>query len=142
MSTSLRHVLTIVVATFVTQGAQLAAHHSFAAEFDASKPVTLRGTLTRVDWVNPHGWLYMDVKNDKGEVESWAIEAGAPNALIRRGLRKTSFPPGMELVVKGFLAKDGSHTANGRAVTLPDGKEFFTGAAGGPEDGAERKREE
>ena len=116
------------------------AHHSFAAEFDEHKPVTLKGTLTRMDWVNPHGWLYMDVKNPDGTVVNWGIEAGAPNALLRRGLRKTDFPIGVEIVVTGFLAKNGTPTANGRTVTLPDGREFFTGSSstGAPQDGADR----
>jgi hypothetical protein len=120
--------------------APLAGHHSFAAEFDADKPVTLKGTLARLEWVNPHGWLYMDVKAPDGEVERWAIETGAPNALLRRGLRKTDFPAGIEIVVTGFLAKNGSHTANGRTVTLPDGREFFAGSSGtgAPRDGADR----
>jgi hypothetical protein len=116
------------------------AHHSFAAEFDASKPITLHGKLTRMEWVNPHGWIYMDVVDKSGKVVNWGIEAGAPNALLRRGLRKTDFPAGIEIVVNGFLAKNGSPTANGRTVTLPDGREFFTGSSGtgAPADGAER----
>jgi hypothetical protein len=122
-------------------GPRLGAHHSFAAEFDADKSVTLKGTLTQVDWVNPHGWISMDVKGPDGKVINWAIEAGAPNALLRRGLRRGDFPPGLEVVVTGFLAKNGSHTANGRTVKLPDGREFFAGSSGtgAPNDGADRQ---
>jgi hypothetical protein len=118
----------------------LVAHHSFAAEFDVNQPITLKGTLTRMDWVNPHGWIYMDVKGPDGKVVNWGIEAGAPNALLRRGLRKTDFMPGLEIVVTGFRAKNGSATANGRTVMLPDGREFFAGSSGtgAPRDGAER----
>ena len=120
--------------------APLRAHHSFAAEYDEHKTVTLKGTLTRVDWVNPHGWLYMDIKQPDGTVVNWGIEAGAPNALLRRGLRKTDFQPGLQLVVTGFRAKNGTPTANGRTVTFPDGREFFAGSSGtgAPRDGADR----
>ena len=103
------------------------AHHSFAAEFDASKPVKLRGTLTKMDWVNPHGWIYIAVKGDDGTIVNWGIEAGAPNALLRRGLRRTDFPLGTEVVIEGYRAKDGSTKANGHKVTFADGRNFFLG---------------
>ncbi len=105
------------------------AHHSFAAEFDATKPVTLRGTLTKMEWINPHGWLHIDVRGPDDKVQSWAIEAGAPNALIRRGLRSTDFPVGSELVVDGFQAKNGSTKVAGNTVKFLDGRIFFLGSA-------------
>lgn len=113
------------------------AHHAFAAEYDSTKPVTLKGRLTKVEWVNPHGWIYLDIKDENGHVENWAVEFGSPNALLRRGLRKTDFPEGTEIVVKGYRAKNGTHTANGTSVTLPDGRNLFTGSSGtgAPEDG-------
>ena len=107
----------------------VAAHHSFAAEFDVDKPITLRGTLTKMEWINPHGWLHIDVKRPDGTVESWAVEAGAPNALIRRGLRQTDFPAGAQVVVEGFRAKNGGLKVNGNKVTFPDGRNFFLGAS-------------
>jgi Family of unknown function (DUF6152) len=114
------------------------AHHSFAAEYDGNKPITLKGALTKIEWINPHGWIYLDVKGDDGKVTNWAVEFGAPNALLRRGLRKTDFPTGVELVVKGFRAKSGSPTANGTAVTFPDGHNFYTGSSNPDAPGAER----
>jgi hypothetical protein len=110
------------------------AHHSFAAEFDANSPITLTGTLTKMEWVNPHGWIYIDVKGPDGKVQNWAIEAGAPNALLRRGLRKTDFPIGTEVNVKGFRAKNGTPTANGQTVTFKDGRNFFLGASDTPSE--------
>jgi hypothetical protein len=110
------------------------AHHSFAAEFDANAPITLTGTLTKMEWVNPHGWIYIDVKGPDGKVQNWAIEAGAPNALLRRGLRKTDFPIGTEVNVKGFRAKNGTPTANGQTVTFKDGRNFFLGASDSPSE--------
>src|ERR1700735_5575508 len=96
------------------------AHHSFAAEYSSDQPITLKGTLTKVEWSNPHGWVYLDVKADDGKVTNWAVEFGAPNALLRRGLRKSDFPAGVELVVKGYRAKNGTPTINGTTVTFPD----------------------
>ena len=106
------------------------AHHAFAAEFDASKPVKLKGTVTKVEWTNPHMWLHIDVKDETGKVVSWAIEGGAPNALIRRGLRRDSLPVGIEVTVDGFRAKSGANVANGRDVVYPDGVKLYFGSSG------------
>jgi hypothetical protein len=111
----------------------VAAHHSFAAEFDGDKPITLKGKLSKMEWVNPHGWLHIDVTQPDGTVVTWAIETGATNALMRRGLRQADFPIGSELVVEGFRAKNGSPTANGRAVKFADGRNFFLGATDAPQ---------
>ena len=109
--------------------ASVAAHHSFAAEFDANQPITLRGTLTKMDWVNPHGWLYIDVTQPDGKVVNWAVEAGAPNALLRRGLRQSDFPIGSALIIDGYRAKNGASKANGATVKFADGRNFFLGAS-------------
>ena len=106
------------------------AHHAFAAEFDANKPVSFKGTITKMEWVNPHTWLHVDVKKADGTVENWAIEAGTPNVLFRRGFTKESLLPGTEIVIDGYQAKDGSHRANGRDLTLPDGRKLFLGSSG------------
>src|ERR1700681_547268 len=111
-------------------GASLLAHHAFAAEFDANKPVNFKGTVTKMEWTNPHTWLHVDVKKADGTVESWAIEAGTPNVLFRRGFTKESLLPGTEIVIDGYQAKDGSPRANGRNLTLPDGKMLFLGSSG------------
>jgi len=112
-------------------------HHSFAAEFDANRPVKLEGTVTKMDWINPHAWLHMDVKGPDGRIVSWAVEGGAPNSLLRRGWNKNSVPTGTTVTVQGFRARDGSNRANGREVTLPDGKKLFIGSpgTGAPADG-------
>lgn len=111
------------------------AHHAFSAEFDADQPITLRGTVTRVEWINPHAWIHIDVADDEGNVESWMIEAGSPNTLVRRGMTRDSVAPGTDIIVFGYRHRDGSNAANGRDVTLPDGSKLFvsspnTGAPG------------
>jgi hypothetical protein len=106
------------------------AHHAFAAEFDANKPVNFKGKITKMEWVNPHTWLHVDVTNDDGTKANWAVEAGTPNVLFRRGFTKDSLLPGTEIVIDGYQAKDGSHRANGRDLTFADGKKLFLGSSG------------
>ena len=108
----------------------LSAHHAFAAEFDASKPVTFTGRVTTMEWVNPHVWIHVDVEKPDGAVESWAIEGGAPANLFRRGFTKGSLQPGTQILVDGYQAKDGSRRANGRELTLPNGRQLFVGSSG------------
>lgn len=116
--------------------APVLAHHSPAAEFDDNKPVTLRGTISKMEWTNPHTWLYVDVKQPDGTVVTWAAEGGAPNTLIRRGATKDSIRPGMEVIVKGSAARDGSHRINGRTVESTDGRSVFVfqSGPGAPKD--------
>ena len=106
------------------------AHHAFAAEFDAAKPIKFRGTVTKMEWINPHAWIHIDVKGEDGKVSSWMIEAAAPNALLRRGWTKNSLLAGTEILVEGFQAKDGANRANGSIITFTDGKKLFVGSSG------------
>lgn len=106
------------------------AHHAFAAEFDANKPVEMTGTVTKMEWINPHVWLHMDVKKADGSTENWAFEAGTPNVLFRRGFTKASLMPGTKVRVDGYQAKDGTKRANGRDLTFEDGKKLFMGSSG------------
>ena len=106
------------------------AHHAFASEFDAKKPVKLRGTVVKMEWINPHAWIHVEVKKANGAVEEWMIEAGTPNTLLRRGFTKDSLKKGTEIIVDGYQSKDGSLRANGRDLTLPDGKTLFLGSSG------------
>ena len=129
---------------FVAAGAGLllaalpvAAHHAFAAEFDSNKPVKLQGTVAKVEMVNPHSWIYIDVKNPDGTTSQWMVEGGSPNALVRRGFTKNTLPKGTEVIFEGFQAKDGAFRANGRDITLPGGKKLLLGSSGNetaPED--------
>ena len=126
-------------AVLIGTGVPVMAHHSFAAEFDAKKAVKLQGTVTKMEWINPHAWIYLDVKNTDGSVTNWMVEAGAPNALLRRGWTKASLLPGTEILVEGYQAKDGANRANGRDITFKDGKKLFVGSTGTNAPGDERK---
>lgn len=118
----------VVVGIMSTPVARLSAHHSFAAEFDATKPITLRGTVTKIERTNPHGWLYLDVTEPNGAVNNWAIETNAPAALARRGMTKETLAIGTEVKIEGFRAKDGSRMVNGTTLTFPDGRDLFVGS--------------
>jgi hypothetical protein len=130
--------IAVVGVGLVLGGVTLSAHHAFSSEFDANRPVKFKGTVSKMMWVNPHAWIYVDVKNADGTTEEWMVEAGTPNTLLRRGFTKASLLPGTEIMVDGYQSKDGSKRANGRDLTLPDGRTLFlgngdnTGAPGGP----------
>ena len=117
-------------AVLLAAAAPLFAHHAFTAEFDAKKPLKLRGTVAKVELINPHSWIHIDVKNPDGTMTRWMIEGGTPNTLLRRGFTKTSLKIGTEILVDGYQAKDGSNRANGRDLTFPDGKKIFLGSSG------------
>jgi hypothetical protein len=131
-----RHAI-VIGAAFLLASAAVSAHHSFAAEFDSNKPIQLRGTVVRVEWINPHTWIHIDVKEADGKTERWMIEGGTPNTLLRRGLTRDSLPEGTEILVDGYRAKNGSNRANGRDLTFVDGRKLFMGSSGtgAPRDG-------
>ncbi len=137
--------LTLGAVALLAYAAPAVAHHAFGAEFDPDAPIRLEGIIVRVEWVNPHSWIHIEVENDDGTTQVWMIEGGTPNVLQRRGLRRECLPIGSVLIVDGYQAKDHSlPRANGRDVTFTDGTKFFLGSSGtgAPEDGAERRTSE
>ena len=137
MHTNLFVVGVIIVLTMTTAPAP--AHHAFAAEFDSNRPILLEGKVTKMEWINPHAWIHIDVEKEDGTVESWMIEGGTPNTLFRRGFTKDSLMPGTIIVVNGYQSKDGSLKGNGRDLTFPDGRKLFLGSSGtgAPKDGTD-----
>jgi hypothetical protein len=129
--------LAAVAGALSVAAAPIWAHHAFSSEFDAAKPVTLTGVVKKMEWINPHSWLTLEVKGANGAIETWEIEAGAPNAMFRRGFNRNSLPVGTHVVVNGFQAKDGRKRANGRDLSFPDGRKLFFGSSGtgAPADG-------
>ena len=133
----MRTISFVAVMAAVAAAGPVSAHHSFSAEFDANQPVALRGMVVRVEWINPHTWIHLDVKKTDGSVERWMIEGGTPNTLLRRGLTRNSLPQGTEVMVDGYKAKNGTNRANGRDITFTDGRRLFMGSSGigAPSDG-------
>ncbi len=123
-------VVGIVLIGLIAMGTPAGAHHAFSAEFDANKPVKLTGTVVRMEWVNPHSWIHVDVSEPNGKVTRWMIEGGPPTGLIRRGFTKDSLPAGTKVVIEGYRAKDNANRANGRDITFPDGRKLFMGSSG------------
>jgi hypothetical protein len=134
---SYRTLMAAAAATFLAASVSLVAHHAFSAEFDANAPVTLRGPITKVEWINPHAWIHMEVKASTGKAEIWMVEGGTPNTLQRGGVTRDSLKVGTVIVVAGYRAKDGRLRANGRDITYPDGRTLFMGSSGtgAPRDG-------
>ena len=133
----LRRLVIVIGAALLLGGAAVSAHHSFAAEFDANAPVQLRGTVVKVEWINPHTWIHIDVRDVDGKTVRWMIEGGTPNTLLRSGLTRKSLPEGTEILVDGYKAKNGTNRANGRDLTFTDGRRLFMGSSGtgAPRDG-------
>jgi hypothetical protein len=126
---TLRALMTLVVAGGALT-ATASAHHSFAAEYDAKQPITLKGSVIKMEWINPHSWIHLAVKNADGTTTEWMIESGTPNTLVRRGFTKQSLQPGTEITVEGYRAKNGANRANGADLILADGKRLFLGSSG------------
>ena len=134
---SQRHWMAVIGAALLTAGGPLVAHHAFSAEFDAKAPVSLKGPVTKVEWINPHAWIHMAVAKPDGNTEIWMVEGGTPNTLQRGGISRDSIKIGTPIVVVGFRSKDGRLRANGRDITFPDGRTLFMGSSGtgAPKDG-------
>jgi Family of unknown function (DUF6152) len=132
----MRTIFCVVFFALILAAMPAAAHHAFAAEFDTDRPVKVRGTITKIEWVNPHAWLYVDVKSADGKVVNWHFELGPPNALFRLGWKKDAIPVGTEVEITGFRAKSMEAVANGRSIILPDGRELFSGGSGPNSEGA------
>jgi hypothetical protein len=129
----------IVAVVALLAATPAAGHHAFAAEFDSDKPVKVKGSVTKLEWVNPHAWIYVDVKGDDGKVVNWHFELGPPNALFRLGWKKDAIPEGTQVEISGYRAKSGENVGNGRSITLPDGRELFSGGSG-PGEGASKQQ--
>jgi len=136
----MKKVLMIGASLLVVAALPVLAHHSFAAEFDAAKTITLKGAVTKVDWMNPHIWVYIDVKDDQGAMQHWQCEGGPPNSLTRNGWTRDALKVGDMVTIDGSLAKDGSKTCNARAVKLPDGRQVFEGSSGGDQKGVNNQQ--
>jgi len=129
----------IALAALLVVAVPVVAHHAFSAEFDADSPIHLEGTVTKMEWINPHAWVHLRVVNEDGTTTDWMVEGGTPNTLMRRGFTKDSLAPGTQIIVDGYQAKDGSHKGNGRDLTFPDGRKLFLGSSGtgAPTDGSD-----
>ena len=127
---NMKSAFAIAGAALILAGTPARAHHAFAAEFDAKKPVHLEGVISKVELINPHAWIHIDVKGPDGKITTWMIEAGSPNVLLRRGINKNTVVKGTQVVVEGYQSKDGSMRANGRDIVLPDGRKLFLGSSG------------
>jgi len=130
MGTTRRLSCLVTVTLAMAVARPVRAHHSFAAEFDANAPVVLKGTITKMEWINPHSWIHVDVKNPDGTVTEWMVEGGTPNTLFRRGFTREAVKAGMEITVEGYRAKNGANRANGRDLILADGRRLFMGSSG------------
>ena len=139
----MKRVAIVVVGLGLVLGGMLAtpaiAHHAFSAEFDANRPLHMEGVVVKMEWINPHSWVHVEVTNDDGSKTVWMVEGGTPNTLFRRGFTQDSLSPGTEIVIDGYQAKDGSDKMNGRDLTFPDGRKLFLGSSGtgAPTDGAD-----